>query len=438
MKSRYFYPCQLLCIIAIITFIPSLFNEFQREWDDTWQVLENPFISDTSFQSIIHHFSNFYHGQYSPVNTLCYILTHQLFGFYAPAFHAFFLLVHIASALLVNQIGYKIIRRLKPGYTEKRTRLFSFCVALLFAIHPLQVEAVAWISASKVIMYGFFVLLASYTYIMYLESHQNKWLVFTVIAYLMALGSKEQAIIFPLNLFVFDYCYNRFKGTKLNLSFVKSRLFTEKLPFFVVALAFWYFSQQNNLGSFDSQAYPFQQRFLIGSHSFIMYIFRFIAPVKLYYYYFFPVEPGGTIPFSYWIYPVLVVLVFMFFYQNLIRQNKLMVAGFLFFLINLLLALHILPMPRSYATADRFMYLSIIGIALMTVWFLQFIIVRVYRFRKLFRVLFVFCFVFFAVHSFYRTTQWKNSDTIKHDIKELLERSKAENLPEIKNPIEER
>ena len=257
-----------------------------------------------------------------------------------------------------------------------------------------------------------------------------------MLCYLLAFGSKEQAIIFPLNLFVFDYLFNRFKGLKTSWGLFGSRLILEKLPFFLAVLFLWYFSLQNNLGGFESNSYPLSQRLLIGPHSLMMYIFRFLVPAKLYYYYFYPAVPGGTIPAYYWIYPVLLVFAGFFLYKNVQQRNKLAVAGAMFFIINLLLVLHILPMPRNYATADRFMYLSIIGAALILVWLGYYIVAKFKNARTWFIPMLVLYFLFFGVHSFYRTTKWKNSGAIKKDIVDLLEKRKAKNLPVNINPLD--
>ena len=83
------------------------------------------------------------------MNTLAYVVIHKLFGFNAMAFHAIFLVFHIFNALLVFYILKDIIKTVKPEFKSNRILFYAAFVALIFAIHPLQVESVAWISASK-------------------------------------------------------------------------------------------------------------------------------------------------------------------------------------------------------------------------------------------------------------------------------------------------
>jgi hypothetical protein len=167
---------------------------------------------------------------------------------------------------------------------------------------------------------------------------------------------------------LFDYVFGRFKDLTWKNT-LTSRVLLEKTPFFLLALAFWYFSWINNtVGINHDVEYPFYQRFIFGMHSFVEYIFRFLAPAKLYFFHPFPISPGESLPLYYWGYLVLVGIIGYFVWDNYRKGNQLVVFGFLFFLINLLLVLHIIPLPRPVISADRYMYLSMAGIALVLVW----------------------------------------------------------------------
>jgi hypothetical protein len=202
----------------------------------------------------------------------------------------------------------------------------------------------------------------------------------------------------------------------------------EKIPFFLIALSLWYFSTQNNLGVLDKpNALPVDQRMLIGTHSFMEYIFRFLAPVKLYYMYYLPIKLGEQLPLVYWFYPILVLIVGYFIYTNYQKGNRLVIFGFLFFLVNLLLVLHIIPMPRKMVTADRYMYLSIIGVALILGWMILYSIKKMPALKRWMPILLAGYFMYLGVHSFYRTTQWRDSENMKHNVKELINNRKGLN-----------
>ena len=293
-------------------------------------------------------------------------------------------------------------------------------------MHPMQVESVAWVSASKVIMYSFFLLIALWCYIRYIHSAKVIWLVAVAILYALSFGSKEQAIILPLNLLVLDYIYDRFKLLSLNSTLLKKAVLLEKTPFFLMTFAFWYFSSSFNLGNISvDNAFPLYQRLVMSAYSVMEYIFRTIAPVKLYFFHSFPITKGETLSGFYWSYLVLVLIIGAFIWNQYKKKNRLVVFGFLFFVVNILLVLHILPLPRAYITADRFMYVSIIGMALIMVWFIDTIFIKYKSYKKQITVALIFYITFLGTHTFYRTQAWKDTITMKKNVMDLIEKRKA-------------
>ena len=425
MKFLIKYPHFLLIAITVATFFPTLFNGFQLKWDDTWQVLENPFIPDHSAENISYHFANFYAGQYSPVNTLMYIAVYKLFGFDPFGFHLASLLVHLTNVLLIFYIIRDIVKTVKPGFNHARIQHYAFFTALVFAIHPLQVESVAWISASKVVMFTLFLLLSCLCYIRYIHTGKGRWLVIIGFLYFLGFASKEQAIILPLNLLALDYIYGRLKGIRLSFSSFKKKVLLEKVPFFLLALSFWYFSLNYGLGRVDLGGYPVYQRAILGMHSLMEYLFRAIAPVRLYFVYFFPMQIGESLPWYYWVYPVMTLIVVAFVWHNIRRNNKLVLFGTLLFMVNMLLVLHILPMPRPTITADRYMYISIAGLALIAIWHVDYLLVKFKAYKKYFISAIATYFLFYSVHTFHRTMQWKDSETMKQNVLDIVEKRKA-------------
>ncbi len=429
--------CLLLPLLTTIVFFHTFSNDFQYKWDDQWMLLEQPFVMDFSWYSLKYHFLNFYHGQYSPINTLFYLVIYSLFGLNPGAFHAACLLVHVANVLLVYTIIRTILKQVKPTWSTQRFGLYASVVAMLFAVHPLQVESVAWISASKVVLYAFFCLAGIGCYLRYLDSKKGSWYIGTLISYLLAFGSKEQAILFPLNLVLIDWVMGRYKALRLSKKIITREEVLDKIPFFLLAAAMWYFSLQNNLGNIETDgAYPFYQRAVFGAHSLIQYIFRFIAPVKLYYWYFYPMPVGQQLPASFWTYPLLAAIVVFFIRALWKKPNTLPLFGFAFFLLNLLLALHLLPMPRATITADRYMYLSVIGLALVSIWLVDYLYQKYRNKRKFIVPVAGMIILAFSVQSFVRTTEWENTETLRQNIEEAIEKRKEVHDAIVNNPLE--
>ncbi len=92
-----FHSPLLLVFAALIVFLPTLFNDFQRGWDDQWQVLDYEFVTNHSLNDLWYHFTHYHLGQYMPVNTVLYIIIYEIFGFNPVASHAASLLIHLVN-----------------------------------------------------------------------------------------------------------------------------------------------------------------------------------------------------------------------------------------------------------------------------------------------------------------------------------------------------
>ncbi|WP_439483305.1 hypothetical protein [Cyclobacterium plantarum] len=411
-----------LCTVA---FFPTFQNGFQIGWDDTWQVLQNPLVHNPSWEDIVHHFTHYWERQYSPVNSLFYAAVAGLYGLNATVFHAVCLLIHLCSTFLVYGILLEVLKKLLSKKEISKAYIYAFFTAMVFAIHPLQVESVAWISASKILLYALFTLLALRYYIRYLQSSHRVWLIFTAFAYVLGFASKEQAIILPLNLILLDYAWSRFTGLKWK-KILLSRVILEKIPFFLLAIGFWYFSWINDNGSIiNTGGYPFHQRLVFTMFSLSEYIFRFLAPVKLYFFHPFPVSAGEPLPLYYWGYIPVVSIIGYYVWDQYQKGNRLVVFGFLFFLFNLLLVLHIVPLPRPVITADRYMYLSTVGLALILSWQLdQWLAMQTRISRTALVSGTVIWLLFLGTHTYVRTMDWKDSETAKASVNGIIEKKR--------------
>jgi hypothetical protein len=151
----------------------------------------------------------------------------------------------------------------------------SFITALLFAIHPMRVESVVWITERKDVLFGAFYLLSLIFYIQYIRQKKAWYYVLALLVFILSLLSKIQAVALPLSLLLVDYWFSRKLSKKLVL---------EKIPFFVLSLATGlvgiYFLRQQ--GSLDTTSlFPLHQRLFIGSYSFIVYLLKSVFPWEM-------------------------------------------------------------------------------------------------------------------------------------------------------------
>lgn len=162
----------VLIIIVLLVYFPTFFNDFIYMWDDQWQVLTKTTENGFNWGNIVQIFSQSFYSQYFPVNQFFYMLVYVLSGGYnAFAFHLFCLFVHALNTILVYYLIKKCLL-LSERVDGSKVKIMPFLTALLFAVHPLNVESVAWISASKVLIYSFFFLLALYAYVIYYKKNR--------------------------------------------------------------------------------------------------------------------------------------------------------------------------------------------------------------------------------------------------------------------------
>ena len=182
-------------------------------------------------------------------------------------------------------------------------------------------------------------------------------------------------------------------------------------------------AQNAGLGRIDHRGYemifPLYQRLLFGCFALVEYITKSLLPVNLNFFYPFPIVLGEDPPLHYYLYPV--VLLFLMGWIIAYRNNRYLVFGVLLFLVNLLFSIHLFNMSRHAIVADRYMYLSYVGIAFLIangIWWLR---KRLSYFKAALVFLFFYCF-FLSVYTFHYTKKWENTTMVKKYTKEVLEK----------------
>lgn len=169
----------------------------------------------------------------------------------------------------------------------------------------------------------------------------------------------------------------------------------------------------------DSKVYPFHQNIVFASYSLFEYLTKCLIPIKLSYIYPFPNVIGEPLLARFLIYPfVLIVLAITFW--NFLKQRWVF-FGLSFFIIHLAVALHIIPLSRFAIIADRYVYVSAIGIFFTMAWLLEQAIIKNVKGLSIvlsFSFLYV---VILGIYAHQHAKVWHNSDTLKSELKELLE-----------------
>lgn len=412
----------MAAVLALI-WSPVLDNDFLTNWDDQWMVTGNPHLQMDTPEAVQAIFTESYGGQYSPVNTLAYLSIVKTAGMNPFGFQLFFLLLHLVNFLLVGLILQNILLMIPGVELKDHHRFFiAWAAAFLFAIHPMQVEAVAWISASKVVLYSFFYLLGLWMYLLYRQTEKKGYFWGVLACFLASLLSKEQAVVFVLTLILVDWAIQ--SNSKAVHFLIPKKLWIEKIPFLIVGVLFGLITISISIRSgAGGEAYTFGQRVLFANYSFWEYLVKLTAPYGLSHFYFFPVDPGESVPIRFWFYPMATIGFVWILSEFREHLNRVHIFGGLFFLINIVLVLHIVRVPREAIIADRYVYLSAVGFFLIVV----FVLARWFaslKGRPLKIALITLCSLYLIVIAGYthkRLDVWQDIDTLNAAIEPLIE-----------------
>ncbi|MFH1121742.1 MAG: tetratricopeptide repeat protein [Bacteroidota bacterium] len=338
----------LISLILLFTFLiysGTLSHDFLKGWDDG-EYLSDPVIRGEVPMNTFSVFSNFYLGMYQPLAMLSFVINHKMSGDVAWPYIFTNLLLHLFNTLLVFRLMQRWMKGLIP----------AGIVAGLFALHPMHVEAVAWISTRSSGLYSLFFLSGLLTWDTYLEKGlQTRHYRFTLLFALLALFSKSMAATFPLVLFGIDYMKHRKPGW---------RLLAEKIPFIFLSVIFGIVAIKA-AASFGhitvmEQDYPLVQRFFLIIYGLAFYLIKLVVPANLSAIYAFPATVNGSLPG--YVYAVSIVPLFVLAGIWLSgRHRREFMSGSLFFLFSISM---VLPLfwSRIFITADRYTYIPYIGL----------------------------------------------------------------------------
>ena len=236
-----------------------------------------------------------------------------------------------------------------------QNNIAALIAALLFGLHPMHVESVAWASERKDVLYAFFFLgaLCTYTWSLAREKDKAKWYIITTVLFLLSILSKGQAVVLPVLFILID----RLKGKKQD-----AYIFIHKLPWFALSFIFGVVAilAQHSLNAIqDTTAVPAADRIIFAGYGIAAYLYKLFIPIDLSCFYAFPQKVNGHYPSLYYFAPVVALGVasLIWFFG---RKNKLLVFAALFFLVSISIVLQLLPVGGA-VIADRYTYIPYLG-----------------------------------------------------------------------------
>lgn len=336
----------MLILCVAVVFWGTLGNGFVS-WDDRNYLLDNPYVHGLSADNLREIFSSFRNGNYHPLPLLSYAVEYEFFGLSSRGYHAVSLLWHAGNAILV----FTFLRALRINAWA------AFAATLLYALHPMRVEAVAWVTGRKDLMCTGFSLGALLAYVAWTRSGRRRdyWLVLGL--FLLALLSKGTALVLP-PLFLF---IDRLEGRKLD-----RQVIMEKLPHAVLALVFTlvaFMARASFQEVLEETGFGLAAMLATGAYRLVFYyVARTLLPAPQL---FSPYPPTAGILDGWVVAACLALVIFgvLFWWKQWLFSE--VSIGFWFFLVALLPALFL---PVVGYSADRFAYFPSIGLTYSLGW----------------------------------------------------------------------
>ena len=396
----------LIGILALtfVAFIPALTNDFVN-WDDDYNLGNNNNTALLTWDNIVNIFKEPVIGNYNPLPILTFAIERSIFGLDPTIYHVNNVLLHLVCVFFI----YRIFRSLNL------TTLAAAAGSLLFGIHPMRVESVAWVTERKDVLFGAFFLSALWLYIHYVKSgYAKKYFYAALGLFFFSLLAKIQAVSLPLTMLLVDYYFRRPLNFKLVL---------EKWAFFTLSLliglvGIYFLKDQGSIN--DATTYTLFQRLMIGGYSLGVYLIKFIFPYEMSPLYPYP----AILPWQVYLGPIAVVAILGFSYIAYKKDWRPYLFGSLFFLFNIMFVLQVVGAGQGFL-ADRFTYIPYIGLMFMMVYGGQSLMKDNQRSGKLAIYGFGGLMVLFFVMTWQQNKVWTDSDTLwthvlKHEDKTSL------------------
>ncbi|HYV56269.1 MAG TPA: tetratricopeptide repeat protein [Candidatus Nitrosopolaris sp.] len=232
----------LVVLATLVCFLPVLHDGFV-DWDDPRMLTDNPDYRGLGRSQLHWMFTTFLMGHYQPLTWLTYGLDYALWGMDPFGYHLTSLAIHAANGVLFFQVSLCLLSLAAPSASAGvDARVAAGLSALLFAIHPLRVESVAWVKERREVVAGFFLLSTLLCYLRAATARgaaRARWLGASVALYAASLLSDASGMTLPLVLLVLDvFPLRRMRGRPREwLPSAPRLLGWEKTPFVLLALA---------------------------------------------------------------------------------------------------------------------------------------------------------------------------------------------------------
>lgn len=353
----------LLMLAAGVFAIASTFDFIN--YDDPDYILENQYVKEgLTLNSLRWAFTTDFHQHWHPLTWISHMLDVQWFGLDAGRHHAVNILLHALNTLFLFLALFKMTK----------VAWKSALVAALFAVHPVHVEPVAWVTGRKDLLSAFFMMLTLWAYACYVEKQRIGTYLLALALFGMGLLSKSMLVTLPVVLILLDYWpLGRFSSDHLSgerrdsVKFLlRSKALLEKIPFFL-------FSIIDSIVLLEIHSNPLRRKMIVGrslgerlldaANGYAHYVEKLFWPQAL------SAAYQQNVPTASWVTISSIVLLLCISFITLMyrKRRPYLIVGWLWFLGMLLPVIGLLR-SGPHVLADRYSYVTYIGLFMMISW----------------------------------------------------------------------
>ena len=279
----------LVLFLTTLVFAPGVFGEFVN-WDDDRNFLQNPDYRGLGWANLRWMLTTAHMGPWAPLTWVTLGADYLLWGTNPRGYHVTSILFHAATAAFFMLIARRLLATARPAAPEAAVRIGAVGAALLFALHPLRVESVVWITERRDVVSGFFYMLAVLSYLRAVQGRPGLrphagfyWA--SLASFAAAVLSKSMVVTLPAVLLVLDvYPLRRLPGAGGWTGPAVRRVLVEKIPFLLLSAggAAAAFAALRPWGSLLSLAdFGLPERAAVSVYGLAFYLWKTLLPLGL-------------------------------------------------------------------------------------------------------------------------------------------------------------
>lgn len=398
-SDRMIYALLFLITLAVYS---QVHNFAFLSFDDNQGLLSNPQVRDGfSWSGIAWAFTTGYASNWFPLTWFSHMLDFQMFGIDAGWHHLINVLIHAISSVFL----FALMKRMTGKLWE------SAFVAFVFALHPLHVESVAWISERKDVLFAFFWFLTTSLYLDFVEKRTAARYLLVVVSFCLGLMSKQMIVTLPFALLLLD-------AWPLKRSGIRT-LLLEKAPLIVLAIgaAIITFVVQQKGGAVQSlTSIPLAARAANALMAYVIYIANFIWPAGLAFFYPYPAHwPWGEVAFAGFALAAMSIVVVWAY-----KTRPYLAMGWFWYLGTLAPVIGLIQVGHQ-SRADRYTYVPLIGISIIVAWEAAYVLERWPRAKTALKVAAIVACSGWLLVTWTQIQYWHDSPAVYHRAIEVTE-----------------